>query len=907
MPPVAAENNFGAFVQVKSQMYTSVVSASLFGVLKCLDASRQLESATKTLENVAESPENSLIELEKTVKCLVYQSVLKNLGVLQSASKQLEVVTGDVEGYTRKLYDPVISKQHKPEVLKFYKNVQEDITSILYKTTASSLIKLSRINRKFEVVSGDLELLTHQLADPSFQPKQPLVTEKIIHQLKCILSLQVLEKLLYVSNKLDKVVVSLEKKTTTTQNGSKELKELIAIAKKNTTEYLEATFRKSNYLLLSTKTGSVLKLLEASKNLERATQKLEARLAFKPNDTDLNLYNSTLSSLLKFVDTLQRVSKKLETVTDDLEKKTIYEQKNIGFQRKQFYSPASALFNKTRNKFLCGLKETQKLADKLKVTQSSLVANFLLKPNLIVVTTLLQTSISLQKVTKELELFTKEIFLNTTESNQHSQILLLLSHEKTAIKKSAIAQSLWFVLRAEQLSKQLEKITTATESSVAKIREADFEKNILRQIKTTTISNALTLVAFLQTYSKLLESTTTNLEEHLRKKIIYKRTPRYKKRKRDKNSNNEDEDSVGRSYKMMSASKELERLLGELEAFVIDSANGDVRKKPSTLSKWKEGIDSLEKTSKAALHVILLKIALANATALHKTSKTLEFFTGNLEVAAKRFVAADFTKFALELYAKNKSAVYNTSIILSSWYVNLVAEISKIVQYVTADLELFTHEICYPSVRRKKVSFCRRTLQKSANQLYSLQGFLNREHRKIVVFTSHYLQALQKTTIETTTTLMEIPRNLYPKLINVSLMNVHLLSTLLKELQNAITDLEYKLNQPKIIIPQERQQDRSRLFTTAVYNYGRNRVVSLSTWCSNEIAELLKLLELILEKTKNFEPWNITVLHEINRIHVEFAKKLQCRLNCPSFTFEFHLEVNSTVDCYKTTREISNS
>lgn len=920
MPPIVtvpSRKYFGVFNQVKSEMYTSIISASLFGVVKCLNASKQLERATKTLESIVGS-ESVLLQLEKNCKCFLYGSVLKNVELLRYVSKQLEMITEDIEGYLYNLYEPTILKQREIEVLKFYHNVYKDA---LYKITILSLMKLSETNRSFAILYDDLELFTHQIADTSFHTEKTLQTIQIIErilkktdaeisQLKCILSLQVIEKLLHISKQFNQIIIKLEKNTST-QNDFK-----VATVTKSASECLEATYKQGNYLLLSTKRKSVLKLFEVSKFIENVTQEVEAHLRFNPSDKNFSFYNEILLSAIVFVQSLQHLSKQCESITEALNEKTTYKQGEGGLQN-------NALLSKTRNQLFSGLSKLQgvnEIKTKLMTNISEFVSskskktigfirNLTYSIVLFGVNALLKTSKNLETVSEELELFVEEVFYKKTESDQHSHLLLLLSDKKAIIRKALITQNLWFVSQAVGLSKHMEKITTATEIKVAQMCQN--EKKILENIKTYSyikiISSSLSGVILLQSY---LENINKNLEEYLQKKTSFKTTKTlgYKKRRRDKNSNDENEDLVGRSYKMMNASKELERLLNELEAFVVESPKINKSEEASIFSKLKQDVNTIEKLSKSALNVLLLKIELASLFVLHKASESFEIVTRNLEVIAENFVKTDITKNILQTVTKSKTTVYKNAVILLSWNINLLVNISRLNQYVTADLELFTHEICYPSVRRRNISFCTKALKKSTNQMHKLLVSIKQNQKKIV---HSYQTSINKTKqflkVRNEELFIELPRKLYPKLVYFSLNNIQLLSVVLKELQIIISDFEQKLKQQNIIMPQKHYQSYKKLFTNAIYDYGTNRVNLLSSWCSNEVVEFLKMVEMCIEKTRKFEPWNITVLNEVNRIHIEFAKKLQCCFSGPSFTLEFQLEVNSSMSCYKTEREVCKS
>lgn len=844
-----SENNsgvFNTFVRVyeqgKTHVYTSAVSASLFGVLKFLETSRSLERATRNLEIATSSSDNArvvLSELERKVKHLALENAVFTVKILLSASKQMEIFTGEIEGNTC-----------KPGF-----KLHESMYEVLYKNAIFSshwgLIKLSQISRHLELLTDDLEVFTHEVADPSFQLQQQYtynvlaisnkILDKIIEsdarfiQIKNRLFLQAVGRLIRISKEFEKFAATVETKTAT--------KCVPEESEKRFLDYIQASGIR--YALLSRTQRNVVKLFELSKVLENVTKELELYVhtvvdpSFKP-DTDPYLnsliaksvayveYQAKLNQIIVYntaLDLLHHASKQLENVATTLNRKVTHKEQNA----LNYISESNSSSNKS-NKPLAFIR---------KVTYTSALAG---------ITALLYTSRSLEKING------KELFGDKTAT----------------IRKSLVSQSLWFVLQAKNISQSLETVTKTMEASTARICEPGFEKRIKNSVCIASVTAGISVLTRLERTAKLLQATITNLEIALQKEIACKKI--HNNSKRDKNCNDEDEESIGRSYKMMNASRDLERLLNELEAFVIDLPDFE-EKKPS------------KHESMPILRLILLKSALVSASVLFKTSKLLEQVTGSLEHFED-----------ISVYVWNcKMEFYHKILSIALWNVNKFTETSRLLQPVTFDLELIARKICYSSVHRKEISVCSRALHKMSEVLYGLQVSLEQKQRKLSLFVSNLLQASQIVLNETHKLIFnDVPEAFYPKCIKFSLEGLQILLVLTEKMKTISANFEQNLNQPKIVSTKPEQPRHSRV---SVYDYGRDAIIVLSTWCSNELAEFMRLVESCVTSCEKY-------LNEIDRFHMEFAKNLHCRLTNPHFTFEFQLQITSSVNCYKTNREI---
>lgn len=856
------ENNSGVFnyfVKVyeegKKHVCTFAVSASLFVVLKCLETSRSLETATRDLET-ATSNSVLLSDLEQKITFIAWKNAvfttLKGVNILLSVSKQLEMYSGEIEGNT---YNPGI-KLHEV----FHKN------AVLSKHWG--LIKLSQISRHLELLTDDLEVLTHEIANNSFQLQQPhtfhvlAIGDRILgkingsdahfNQIKNRLYLQAIGRLMHLSKESEKLTVYLASSTGTKCAATETEESKSARLEQWFLNYIQTSGIK--YALLLSTQRSVLKLFELSRAMENVTKELELSVhtavdpSFKSDSdpylnsliaktvayvqyqirlTQINVYSTTLSALFGFINALHQTSEQLDNVSTALMTNVTYRGQN-------------AL------KFISEIKK--------KINYKSLAYPFTLPG----ITMLLYISRALEKTTGGRE---------------------IPNYKTATIRKAAISQILWFVLQAKNISRSLETVTRTAEASTA----PGFEKKIKNSVIIAIVTAGISIITRLENAAKLLQKPIINLETALQNKIVCRGIN--KKSKRDKNCNDEDGEfaSVGRSYKMMNASKELERLLNELEAFIIDLP--DVQE---TKPEKQEVVETV-----SILRTILLKAALIGALTLFKTSKSLEQATGSIE----RFEVTDLCEFTWKLFERTKMEFYQRILLVALWNVNKFTETSRLVQPAISDLELFAHENCYPSVHRKEISFCSRALNKTAKAIYELQDSLQQKQRRISLSVSNLLQDSKTLFVNAKFILIEtyeqifnvVPKALYPKCIKFSLNVLQTLLVLTEKMKEIAIDFEQKQEQ----LPHSRLQTAN-----GVYDYGRDAIIVWSKWCTNELAEFMQSCISNCEKIRIFEFWN-----KIDRFNMEFAKNLQCRLINPHFTFEFQLQITSSVNCYKTNSE----
>lgn len=857
---VVSENNSGvfnyfvsAYEQSKSHVYTSAVSASLFGVLKFLEVSKNLEITTSNLETATCNNGSVLLSgLEGKIKEKV---LLKSVEALLNVSKQLEVFTSEIEILT-----------NKTEHFKMHENIHK----IAVLSSHWGLLKLSQISRNVELLTNDFEALTHAIANPPSQQQESLATNKHaadvrINQISLILCLRAVETFLHVSKRFENAIASVEINTD--------------VKYENKIFEREKNWIKHAVVLLVQK--NVLKLLELSKITENVIEGLEvssrilmeSRLQADLIEKTVNYfrchtkqsqiiaYNAAVSSLLSVIASLHRTSKQLEYVTTALDQATIYkapQTQNVSLMEEH------CIF---RNDQI----SLQKLRGPTFISShfnksSTIIRKATLTATLSGINIFLHVSKKLEKISREGELFTSEVFGYKTETEAHSRLLLAYAQILRYSQIVFVAQSLRLVSQAHNASRHLEIVTRAAEASTLKMCEAGFERRFLRRIKNSVYITVISYnLAILTRLTWLLQKINSNVAK--------------KKLRRDKNCNDDDFEGVGRSYKMMNASKDLERLLNELEAFVIELPDVQ-QERPSQLSKLKEEILEGVAASQKSTASFLRTISLLTALSLSRVSRILTNYTGNLEIITERF-------------EQTLSNFYSKILLLAAWNVKRFAGALKFVQPITSDLELFTHEICYPSLHRKKISVCSQVLNETEKKLRELLVSLGQKPRIVLLFATN---VSQKFVVMSKESVAQI-KQMYPKLVYFSQNAVEILLILSQETGKLIRDLEQHLSKLKNVAIEKLDGSFHPSRISAIYDYGRNRIVVLSTWC----AQIRNYLEQF-EKIAKFE-----VLNEIDRFQWEFAKSLQCRLINPSFTFEFQMQVTSCVTCYKTNRQIRDT
>lgn len=951
--PSVLEYFANVYRQGKSIAYSSALSASLFSSLTFLEASKQLERAARNLKISDAESETVLCDLERKLKLLMKEKVtltsLQSLELLLSTSRQLEAVTNELEAFTDgeerslKYTSEVSSESLRNKLNDKYKDVASFLYRVAVLSSHWSLEELLQFSRKLESVTGDVEMLAHKIADPSFESEQKL---QILYlgELLSFASNAVLQKLVQLQGEL---------------------------ASKISAKYENSGLK---LLLLTTAQRNVSKLAEASKFVQHVTEELElsahvlADQHFKP-DTEpcLNstvahgqefLYNRTIASLLGLVSYLHGASKQLENVTTSLDKQislnkrvqkpdiASLKQAAVQYVLDEYKTLDSSVRRKIGSASHEGIEkvshaftELQKFAGELKpraldLKETPIAAFVSAESNrtrgftkemayslaLNATNLLLNTSKRLEMVTEEIGLFTEEIYGSQSEKKNRSKLLHACSRARKVLnetaevvtKKALVPPTLWTVLLAHNILQRLEKVTTTTEAAAAKMREPGFEREIFEQtlhrlsnIKKTSYQKALltclSAVANLEAASKSLQAFTTDLEalvsRKIKKSVDYKKTPGHRNRKRDNNCNHAN-DKTGGAYKMMSDSKELERLLNELETFVSETAEAP-RRKASRLSKWKQDAVGATRTSSM---IALQSAALISAKALLGASRSLENVTGSLEIAAEKFSKTDISQVAWRAFKQNKQDLYNKTLSLALWNVNRLKDASKISQYVTSDLELFSHEVCYPSVPRKETSFC----SKALDCVDVTQKSIGAKSRRLALSSALFgvsgsLFALRKLE-DAARGSRSISELLYWKSVDFALKEVQVLLVASEELKSAIAGFECRLNQPKITLSVEKQKSPSRLFVSSAYDYGRDKIIAVSARCVAELAQIVKLLESyarIFEESAKYEPLDVTVWDEINRIGLGIAKNSHYTIYSPYFTFEFEMHFSVFLKCQK--------
>lgn len=920
--------------QEKASVYTSAISASLFGISKLLEGSKRLETISSALESSASAPQNGetvLRDLALLLRETGTSTLLQSVTVLHNFSHQMEEIT-------KKICEFEVGKTSKS--IQFVEKNRPVLEKKVNLMLQQSLKKLLQLSRAIEVLTDELEVLSHRMIDSSFDNKRTLHTLDKINQLNTVFDahfsqaklkiwLHGVNKLLCLSKQLETKTISLEENTRKMCGSS--IRELSDI-------YKISSLRQA---LLLTAHNTISSLFNFSKCLEHVTHDLELSAhviydpAFKPeensylidvifkttdymldksNSTCLALFNYTLVSALELTNNLLFVTKQLEKAAISLESKTAYHP----FIAQDYKSASLKHFYKEYERLISAVKYKIKSSEPYISSIRAFFLNTLNTSALIATVLLFCSSKMLEKATAEFELVARDLYKPDLEAKQRSHVLKALKQVQRKIswgkqeingfvRRASIYTTLSAVTKAHAASKHLESIVATSEAYTLKMCEPGSERKIFNDallylssfVKNgkdmcyrKTFPCRLSVVLTLHKIVKHLEAPTTQLEA-----ILQRKTPKCVKRtkqttRRDISYVNDDDSvALGKSYKMMSASKELERLLNELEAFVNESA--DVRQKQrSQLSEIKQHtLSTAKKVSELTLRKTIAGLLLVNVSVLLGASKFAEGFTSSVEARARKFSEVDL-----------KSVLYNISLSVILFNLRHIVNTSKQFESVTSELELLTHEVCYPLAHRREISQTLKLLKRTMTYTASLRHNIRRKRDQVVFLLSQEAACrfapVLKNMKEMTITLesvcqpsfrKQLFRRIHENSIKISLGSLLVLLTLSKYIETGIVSFETRLCQPKIALPEEESN-------VSIYASGINVLLG----CVAQLRKISKFLELFtseLERTTECEPLNVSLWNVLNKLNVTFTKNVECRCNISSILFAIEFDFKSSFNC----------